>query len=66
VFDQRGCTVLRQWVVRVALHRAEKREEIHGKREAPPAAGEAAPAFTLPAANREGAVSLADLRGDRF
>jgi len=28
--------------------------------------GEAAPAFTLPAANREGAVSLADLRGRPF
>jgi len=28
--------------------------------------GEASPAFTLPAANREGTVSLADLRGRPF
>ena len=28
--------------------------------------GDSAPAFTLPAANREGSVSLADLRGSPF
>jgi peroxiredoxin len=33
------------------------------ERRAPVQPGEAAPDFTLPAANREGSVSLADYRG---
>jgi peroxiredoxin len=37
-----------------------------GNQRCPLQPGEASPAFTLPAANREGMVSLADLRGRPF